>query len=427
MTEIALRLFLCFVNGFITFWCFRFLSNRRIHPALLAANILAYSFVNYFFTFAIKLNSVILSFNGLIIITIVWLSILFHENIIYTTVYCFFSDAIESISFLLCTFMFIELFQCTWQEITAFTAISFLLTIVFQATYFLFLYTVLKSMKHLLAPVMFHQDKYFLLLVFLPSLAFNLMFDFLQHNIPIAYVFIIFLSLTVMFVFTFLFFKRFIKAEREQNNQQMILQTISHTEEYLQTITSNQKELRKIKHDLMNQMIIVQQMLTDKQYDQLAQYLDHMKEKIQAQAVPCHSGNIYIDALFNHKRNEHPEIEFDIQFTNIEEALLIDVFTFCSLLGNVLDNAIEAVEKTDEKWISFRCIIKENEVFIRIKNPISQVSDLKTNKDKPLEHGLGMEIIDTIVSQYDGNIDIDQSDHIFDICIDMKNRKNTIT
>lgn len=421
MTEFTLRLLLCFINSFITFWCFRFVSNRRIHPVLLITNILVYSLVNYYFTFFIKLNSVILSFNGLIIITIVWLSILFHESLIYTTVYCFFSDAIESISFLLCTFLFIELFQCTWQEIITFTIISILMTIVFQAMYFFLLYSILKSMKYLLASAMFHNDKYFMLLVFCPSLAFNLLFDFLQHKIPIAYVFLIFLALIIMSVFTFLFFKRFIKAEREKNNQQMFLQTISHMEEYLQTITSNQKELRKIKHDLMNQMILVRQMLAEKQYDQLAQYLDQQQEKIQSQTVPCQSGNIYIDSLLHHKQSSHPEITFDLQFSEMETGLSMDVFTFCSLIGNLMDNAIEAVAKTAEKWIFFHCILKGNEILIRVKNPIHTISDFKSQKKDLLQHGLGLEIIQTIVNQYDGSIDIDQTNHVFDICIELKN------
>lgn len=426
MGEFLIRYLLCFINSFITFWCFCYITKNRLHIVKLVINTILYAFISYYLTFLLDINNNILSFNILIIINILWLKILFHQNIIYIMVYSFFCDAIMSICFLACSFLFIELFQISWNEITTFSVVGSIVGLLFQFVYFLVIYNLLKSMKQLLDPILMNKDKYYLLFVLFPSLAFNLLFDFFHRKIPATHLLAIYISLTIMFIFTFLFFKQLVKIERENNLQKNIIQNIKYTEDYLKTMLYNQKELKKIKHELLNQSIIMKEMLNNGQYDRLLQYLDQFHDGVKTRNLTCQSGNIYIDALINHKINKNSEIKFDIKISELEEVLFIDDFVFCSLLGIIFDNAIEAVEKVTNKWISFHCILKGNSILIRIKNPINNISDLKSKKEKSSDHGLGLEILRTTVQSYGGSLKIEQIDNIFDVCILINNKKSEI-
>lgn len=423
MIEFLVRYLLCFINSFITFWCFRYLSKNSVKIPKIIINIIFCSFINYYVIFLFGLANIILIINLLIIVNTIWLKFLFHESTILTMIYSFFCDAIMSICFLACLFLLTEFFKITWNEIAMFSMVEITLGMLFQIIYYLFLYNFVKIIKRFIDAVLLSSDKYYFLFILFSALIFNIQIDFFHYKIPITYLIIIYISLTIMFIFTLLFFIRFIKIEREKKIQANIINTINYTEDYLQMMLSNQKELKKIKHELMNQSILIKEMLIQGQEERLLDYLNKFQEDIKSRDITCQSGNIYVDALINHKTNKNNEIDFDIKISELDRVLNIDDFAFCSILGIIFDNAIEANEKMTNKWISFRCILKENNIIIRIKNPIDNISNLKSKKEQPNNHGLGLEILRTIVQNYNGSLTIEQINNVFDLCILLNNEE----
>ena len=85
------------------------------------------------------------------------------------------------------------------------------------------------------------------------------------------------------------------------------------------------------------------------------------------------------------------------------EMLATDII---GLLSNLLDNAIEAVERSERKgYIS--CCIKRKSMIIensKSENEYPEVNEFKTNKQDANSHGIGMSIIRSIVSKYDGSL-----------------------
>lgn len=125
------------------------------------------------------------------------------------------------------------------------------------------------------------------------------------------------------------------------------------------------------------------------------------------------TGNISLDALINYKASVAEKykvkisldavVPYDIEF---EDTALY------SLLGNLLDNAIEAVKNVspEERYIKLQ-IRTTNNLYIQIENPYSgklckkngQYLTTKLNKE---EHGLGLRMVQDIVEKYHGVMEI---------------------
>lgn len=99
----------------------------------------------------------------------------------------------------------------------------------------------------------------------------------------------------------------------------------------------------------------------------------------------------------------------------------------CVVLGNILDNAIEATKKNNvsKKYINLYVRYETNVLIITCINPyagrvkISQNGKILTSKDDYLYHGMGIESIYKIANKYHGSVIIDHSDAKFIIKITM--------
>lgn len=95
----------------------------------------------------------------------------------------------------------------------------------------------------------------------------------------------------------------------------------------------------------------------------------------------------------------------------------MDDVDLCILLGNLLDNCIEAVEKVNNRFIEL-IIDKNNDVvFINLRNTFD-LNSLKyengeyiSSKTDGKNHGIGMKNIENIINKYNGNIVIDINEY----------------
>lgn len=87
-----------------------------------------------------------------------------------------------------------------------------------------------------------------------------------------------------------------------------------------------------------------------------------------------------------------------------------------------MDNAIEAASKSDEKRIKIKISNDSNELFILVRNTVSNAviiedKSIETTKSNKLDHGFGLKIINTITDKYDGMLKIDCDDKWFTISV----------
>ncbi|MCQ4636764.1 ATP-binding protein [Anaerovorax odorimutans] len=121
-------------------------------------------------------------------------------------------------------------------------------------------------------------------------------------------------------------------------------------------------------------------------------------------------GNPEVDALLFSKTVicEKYGIEFEVTICRIPEGKLTEI-ELTSLLGNLLDNAIEAAyaSPAPRPFVKMNCQFRSGVFLIRIENSKDparnpMANHMKTDKENPQFHGLGLRILDGIVKKYDG-------------------------
>lgn len=180
-----------------------------------------------------------------------------------------------------------------------------------------------------------------------------------------------------------------------------------------QEISRSQEEIRKMRHELKNNYILLEALAQKGDIDSILSYLPQMYET-GARTQAAHTGNMVVDAVINHRAAsaEADKITFQLKL-NIPTQLDISDIKLCGLLGNALDNAIEACLKVpeDKRQISISMEIEKKNLFIEISNPYDGtiLSDNKghllTRKENSAHHGYGLSIMDELLGTNFGSME----------------------
>ncbi|MCI8849941.1 MAG: GHKL domain-containing protein [Erysipelotrichaceae bacterium] len=218
--------------------------------------------------------------------------------------------------------------------------------------------------------------------------------------------------LTLVMITNFYIFYRYSIFIKSQSEAEIINQSINITSDYVTKLQKEQENIRKIRHDMKNQLTVLSILLTDGKTQEAENILHKLCDSVDS-AKGSISGNLFIDAILRQKMNEYQDIEFllDIQVT---KDCVIDGKYIISLLSNIIDNACEELRRIKETDFNLQINGNQSQMMIKAQNKCRNDIDLKTDKDK-LEHGYGLKIIHEIAHKYDGNVLIDVKDGFFDI------------
>lgn len=178
----------------------------------------------------------------------------------------------------------------------------------------------------------------------------------------------------------------------------------------------------KLFHDFHNHIGVLQQLLSHRKVDEAVQYLNALQAPMQEMTDTVWTGDETIDYLINSKAAAAKEggiqmlvqVEFP-RHTNIRSADL------CAILGNLLDNALEAsrqvpVTKQREIRLTIRRI--HQMLVIKVENPLAALPNekegvLQTAKAQNGLHGWGLKSAQTAAEKYDGMVQTSYADEVF--------------
>ncbi len=177
----------------------------------------------------------------------------------------------------------------------------------------------------------------------------------------------------------------------------------------------------KVRHDVKHHMVAISGMIENGCTDECQAYLNTYLEQIQRNGKFSPSGNTVIDYLLDSKLSplENTEIIVTGSVRNLEDIKDTDL---ASLIGNILDNAIEAEKKVKEKRIELHFGCQNDNNLIICKNHIeksvlSENRELRSTKGSSSHHGFGHQIVAEIVRKYNGLIDYYEEDGMFGVQI----------
>lgn len=188
-------------------------------------------------------------------------------------------------------------------------------------------------------------------------------------------------------------------------------------------IKESSENIRMLRHDMKNHIYTMQYMLQNDKKQELLQYLNHTFEYIDVSTEYICSGNVEIDSMLNYKIYEAKKLGVTIDATiNISDKLKIEAFDLNIILGNLMDNAIEALKKSDDKKLQLEVVLDRSVLYISIANSydgvvIKKNEKLLTTKNEFHNHGIGLMSVENIVTKYNGKLDIEYSKKLFNVNI----------
>lgn len=204
-----------------------------------------------------------------------------------------------------------------------------------------------------------------------------------------------------------------------------------HTQaEHYQNLAAANYEVRRFRHDFRNISIAIKELLTEGKSDAALELLQECNQSLEpsTQSYPSFdTGNGIADALFIEKQAKATAFNTSICFQGMIPANGLSPTDLCVILGNTLDNAIEACQKlsTEEpKTITVTGNCNSGFLFLTVRNPVAQNVTIQNNhivttKANKTLHGFGLYSLHSVVKRYDGEVKLSSTDDCFTVDIDL--------
>lgn len=200
------------------------------------------------------------------------------------------------------------------------------------------------------------------------------------------------------------------KHQKDLENQLLIQQNNYYLNQ-IKLIDFNNEKIKFLHHDFKNHIISIKRYIEMQEWNKLGTYFNEVFKdaQIDANKEIIDTGNTLLDSILNYKllqaNNNKIIVETNI---NVPSTLPFNAIDINIILGNLLDNAIEANMKLspNERYLHLNIQYDRDMLFIIIVNSYklikSQNKKLITTKPDAVNHGFGLKSIQKIVNDYNG-------------------------
>jgi hypothetical protein len=203
---------------------------------------------------------------------------------------------------------------------------------------------------------------------------------------------------------------------REHENTLLLreeTQQLEKEKERFHMAEGQMEEIRSLRHDLKNQRSYMRILLKEKRYEELERYFSQSEDEISVPKSYINCGNKSVNVILN---MEYAKIDSGIEIDSllvVPPVLPFQDDEICSVLTNLLDNAIEECRRMREKGsadtrIRLEIYPEANYLYIMCANTTdrSQLSywkdGIRSTKSDVGQHGYGTQIVARIAEKYDG-------------------------
>lgn len=231
-------------------------------------------------------------------------------------------------------------------------------------------------------------------------------------------IFIVFDSETIFFLIivllsflnAFVSIKDISKLGISNSRNDMLKQTLSQLEDL-------NKTLRAQRHDFMNHLQVVYGLIELEEFKDTMDYIEKVYNDIQKVSRVMRTSNPALNALLQAKllAAEKRGIELKLNIKSQFDRIKIPSWEFCRIVGNIIDNAIAALEgKIGDKYIEIDLYEDIKSYYFRIKDNGPGIADEIINKIFEVGfttkgskgEGMGLAITKETLQEYDGEIKV---------------------
>lgn len=191
-------------------------------------------------------------------------------------------------------------------------------------------------------------------------------------------------------------------------------------EKQVHEIQNMYRQVRGWRHDYRNHIQNMKIQLSKGNYQKLSEYLNELADDLDTVDTVIKTGNVMADAILNSKLNIAGKMHIKLNVkANVPTGLPMSDVELCSVLGNMLDNAVEACAALPEEKRFMRVYIGglKGQLYLSVQNSAGAVRREKgaylSTKDNSRSHGYGLFRIDRVVKKYGGYVNRQNEEGVF--------------
>lgn len=171
-------------------------------------------------------------------------------------------------------------------------------------------------------------------------------------------------------------------------------------------IESRREELAKIRHDISEQFIVMQELLHKENSEKVMEMLYTLREYVASTKEYEYCADPVVNAIMSENERECRKRGIQFKYSmEIMQPLHINPVAICSIFSNLMRNALAAAMEVEDKSkaiIEIRAAIKGAYLVVKVDNAFSE----EKKKIKKNRKGYGLDILQSLVEQYHGQMDI---------------------
>lgn len=210
-------------------------------------------------------------------------------------------------------------------------------------------------------------------------------------------------------VFVFIAYERMQKNLVELNDLRVIQNREKQDKQYFEIIDKSNKEMRIFAHDTKNHLLQMRNLYS---IEDVHNYIDKLTPNIEKFEQIGISKNKMLDLIISKYMTlcelKNIELSIDVKTANLS---YIDDVDLSTLMNNLLDNAVEAAEKSSGGFIKIK-IFSKNKMYdaliiqnSSLKKPLIENNKLLTSKHDRKIHGIGISSVKRVLKKYDAVYD----------------------
>lgn len=189
----------------------------------------------------------------------------------------------------------------------------------------------------------------------------------------------------------------------------------------LDIMKDSYQKIRELRHDMRHHLGELKFLANSDEKNRLLTYIEDMERHMLSGEEYVSSGNKEIDGTLNYllqtAKKKLKEVNVSV---SIPENLEIHNYLFNVILGNLLENAISAAIKTEEKYLKIQIKLRQNVMYIAVENSYNGEVRIKdnrilTSKRNRENHGIGLESVKRMVEEMNGMLDIKWMESVFKV------------
>ena len=240
-------------------------------------------------------------------------------------------------------------------------------------------------------------------------------------------------------------FQDMICWNREKSSRLILEKQVSSLQEHMGEMERVYSGIRGMKHDMKNTLSVIMQLMSGKEEgreEELQAYLEELNRTMDRLEFQFKTGNTVVDTLLNMKYHEitHivPNLQMDVEGLWFPEKLFIQSYDIGIILGNALDNAMEACRKLKvkepdaEAFVRISSFQKRELFFLKVENSFDGRLVRKPQGEFPItdkadreNHGIGLANIKSTAEKYQGTMDYKVTGRVFILSVMMKNERRS--